>query len=475
VRFGIFAAVEVRRRVRENVLVDVVRLYPVRKAVGVGEEQFGRRKLGLDVVVVHLVDNRLRDVENNHAGEYGLVHLDLPFSEVNHGQIVVDDLERFACRLADVAFGHLSIGNELNVGARAQLLDRLAVNGVTEQLVEVLFEVGMRLLAFFGVELDVRREVGLLLERQHPVDLLHSHAQLRVQLKIAQVQHVLRFVVQVWRQHHLPVKTRVGAAVLGQHVWRDLAVLGSQWQIGVCGVQRVRVVQVDLQYVAGVAVVLRRREVEIFRLVQKTKTAARQLGHHAVAVQVDDIPRYDERRGFRRIVRPQILVVRRCQTIRHRGDGSSDGRFDHEEYVGIGDQFELHAGELERSLPRVAGQRPAVGGIESVLAKRDASKLLENVGEQHGVEFDVQRHVVFHRSTLVSIPHRSGVFVVVVRYVLQFGIEGPFRRQTRLPENASVRHVLVGKDAFPIDVRIVVAKRAPGVPEPVMQQLDKNI
>ena len=118
-----------------------------------------------------------------------------------------------------------------------------------------------------------------------------------------------------------------------------------------------------------------------------------------------------------------------------------------------------------------------MGGIESILAKRDASKLLENVGEQHGVEFDVQCREVFHRSTLVSIPHHSGVFVVFVRYVLQpqFGIEGPFRRQTRLPEYALVRHVLVGKDAFPIDVRIVVAKRAPGVPEPVMQQLDKYL
>jgi len=115
----------------------------------------------------------------------------------------------------------------------------------------------------------------------------------------------------------------------------------------------------------------------------------------------------------------QIFVVRRCQTIAHREDASSDGRFDREEDVGIRNQFELHAGKFEHSLPRVAGQRPAMSGIESVLRKRDVSKLLENVGEQHGVQFDVQRGVIFHRSTLVSIPHPSGMFVVFVRYMFQ--------------------------------------------------------
>src|SRR6267154_1561872 len=105
--------------------------------------------------------------------------------------------------------------------------------------------------------------------------------------------------------------------------------------------QILRIPQVYIQYVAGLAVLVNRHEIQVANLLErkKFKTPDGQRFAHSISAQVIRVQVHNVRGRFARVIIGQILVVRFRVSVTNRRYATSNTAFDEQELVDIGEEL----------------------------------------------------------------------------------------------------------------------------------------
>jgi len=163
---------------------------------------------------MRFIHNSLHNIQHHHACKNQLVHHNLSLSQLNHGQIVVDNVKTVTCRLSNVTFSLVRIRNRFDVHTLTELLNCFPIHCIAKQLVQVFLKIQTCLLTLLRVELNVRGKICLLIKSQYSVYLLYIHFQLCIQLEISEIQYISYLIIQIRSQSNLFSKILVTIAII---------------------------------------------------------------------------------------------------------------------------------------------------------------------------------------------------------------------------------------------------------------------
>ena len=209
-----------------HVFVDVFRLDLEEETVGVGVEELAPVPvLPPELVVIEVVHQVFREIQNTHPYIYWAIELQTALVDLDSRQVVIEDIGPSKRRAGDEApeFVLLVSSHQLHVNPLPQVLHGLPEDRVVHQLVKVLLEVAGCLLPELSIFSDVRLHPRALTEPEGAMDRSQAQAQRHVQLQIPIVEHVAALVAEVGDQL-LNLSTSVGASA-------GCSALASCWQL----------------------------------------------------------------------------------------------------------------------------------------------------------------------------------------------------------------------------------------------------
>ena len=161
-----------------HVLVDVLRLDLEEEAVCVGIEQITPVPvLGLHLVVVEVIHQMLKEVEDAHSHIYGMVEHQAALIHVDACQIIIEYVGTGEGWTGNEAAELIPLArsDQFDVDPIAEVLYHLPKDRIVHELVEVLLKVSGDLFSEICVHAYVGLHPGALVELESTVHLGQSH------------------------------------------------------------------------------------------------------------------------------------------------------------------------------------------------------------------------------------------------------------------------------------------------------------